>query len=399
LATSLALIILLGMAADALLKRLRMPGLIGMLAVGVLMGPHVLDVLDPELLRVSADFRMVALIVILLRAGLETRRDTLNRIGKTALLMSVVPALLEGAAIALMAPPLLGLTLLEGAILGAIVAAVSPAVVVPFMLTFIDERRGTDKGIPTLILAASSVDDVFVIVVFYMLLGFHGGQGGSVLMKMLELPLSVGLGMAVGTGAGLVLYVLFKRKRTRATKMSLVVVGTAVLLTWLEEELRGIVPFSALLGVMTIGFILLEKLEQAAHLISRKLAKVWVLAEILLFALVGAQVDIHVAWQAGLAGAVLIAGGLAARSAGTYLCMLGTDLTRKERLFCVVAYLPKATVQAAIGALPLAVGVAGGNVILAVAVLSIVLTAPLGAWGIDVTGRRFLSRPASQATQ
>lgn len=391
MATSLALIILFGMLADHLFRKLRIPGLIGMLIVGIVMGPYVLDVLDPALLEVSADFRMLALIVILLRAGLETRKDTLNRVGKTALIMSTVPAIFEGFVIALIAPSLLGLTYLEGAILGAIIAAVSPAVVVPFMIKFIDQKLGTNKGIPTMILAASSVDDVFVIVVFSMLLGIYTGAGGSIFLKALELPVSILLGIGIGTATGFALYRLFKRYKPRATKTSMIVVGTAVLLTWIEEGLRPYLPLSALLGVMTVGFILLEKSEPMAHQISKKLSKVWVLAEILLFALVGAQVNIHVAWDAGLAGAALIGIGLLARSAGTYLSVMGADFNLKERLFCVVSYIPKATVQAAIGAIPLSAGVAGGETILAVAVLSILLTAPLGALGIDILGKRFLS--------
>jgi NhaP-type Na+/H+ or K+/H+ antiporter len=392
MALSLALIILLGMLSDHILKRLHIPGLIGMLVVGILMGPYVLDIMHPALLEVSSDFRMIALIVILLRAGLETRKDTLNKVGKTALLMSTVPAILEGLTIALVAPPLLGLTFLEGAILGAIIAAVSPAVVVPFMIKYIDERRGTSKGIPTLILAASSVDDVFVIVVFSMLLGLYTGTGGSVWLKLLELPASIVLGVGIGTASGFILYYLFRKYRPRTTKKGMMVVGTAVLLTWLEDELRPFLPMSALLGVMTIGFILLEKSESVAHQISRKLSKVWVLAEILLFALVGAQVNINVAWDAGAAGAVLIAVGLAARSIGTYMSVLGTELNTRERLFCVIAYIPKATVQAAIGAIPLAAGVRGGEVILAVAVLSILITAPVGALGIDVSGKKLLQK-------
>lgn len=390
MATSLALIVLFGMLSDHILKKLRVPGLIGMLVVGIVMGPYALDIIDPALLEVSADFRMLALIVILLRAGLETRRDTLNRVGKTALILSAIPAIFEGAVIALAAPALLGLTYLEGAILGAIIAAVSPAVVVPLMIKFIDQRRGTKKGIPTMILAASSVDDVFVIVVFSMLLGLYTGTGGSLFLKVLEVPVSIALGIGAGTAAGFLLFKLFRKYKPRATKKGMIVIGTAVLLTWIEEEIKPVVPLSALLGIMTVGFILLEKSERMAHQISNKLSKVWVLAEVLLFALVGAQVNIHVAWDAGLPGAVLIGLGLLARSAGTYLSVLGADLNLKERIFCVVSYIPKATVQAAIGAIPLSVGVAGGETILAVAVLSILLTAPLGALGIDVLGKRFL---------
>jgi NhaP-type Na+/H+ or K+/H+ antiporter len=392
LATSLAVIILLGLLCEHLLRKFNIPGLVGMLVVGVVLGPYVLDLLDQTLIDVSADFRLIALIVILLRAGLETRKDTLNRVGRTALLMSTVPAVLEGAAITLIAPSLLGITILEAAILGTILAAVSPAVVVPFMIRFIDERRGTNKGIPTMILAASSVDDVFVIVVFSMLLGLYTGTAGIIWFKLFEVPIAIALGIAVGALAGFALHWIFTRFGPRATKKTMIVLGVAVFLTWIEEELKPFVPVSALLGIMTVGFILLELSEPVAHQISRKLSKVWVMAEILLFVLVGAQVNIHVAWKAGAAGLAIILIGLAARSIGTWLSVQGAGFSRKEQLFCVISYIPKATVQAAIGAIPLAAGVRGGEVILAVAVLSIIVTAPLGAIGIDISGKRWLTK-------
>ena len=248
------------------------------------------------------------------------------------------------------------------------------------------------SGIPTLMLAGSSVDDVFVIVIFSILLGMYTGTHSNILLKLLEIPESIILGIAIGTVLGYILYHLFERYNLRATKMTIVVVAVSVLLTWLEEELKTKIAMSALLGVMTVGFIILEKTEIRAHKISQKLSKVWIFAEILLFVLVGAQVNIKVAWDAGLAGALLISIALVARSAGTYISVAGTELNFKERLFCVVSYIPKATVQAAIGAVPLEAGVKGGEVILAVAVLSILLTAPLGAIGIMFTGERWLER-------
>ncbi|MEE9523271.1 MAG: cation:proton antiporter [Thermodesulfovibrionales bacterium] len=392
MAVSIALIVLLGLLSDYLFKKIKLPGLIGMLIIGILCGPYVLDLMQSELLKVSADWRMVALIVILLRAGLELRRDTLNRVGKTALIMSTVPAIFEGAVITFLAPHLLGITYLEAAILGSIIAAVSPAVVVPFMIDLIRNKRGTRKGIPTMILSASSVDDVFVIVIFTILLGMYTGSEGSLLLKLLEIPESMILGIVSGVLAGFVLYHVFERYDLRATKMTIVVMAVSILLTWLEEELKTRVAMSALLGVMTVGFILLERSEIRAHKISEKLSKVWIFAEILLFVLVGAQVNIHVAWDAGLAGALLIFTGLIARSFGTYLSVMGTDLNLKERLFCIISYIPKATVQAAIGAVPLEAGVQGGEIILAVAVLSVIITAPLGAIGIMLTGNRWLEK-------
>lgn len=390
MAFSLALIIVLGLAADYLFRRMSLPGLVGMLIVGILAGPYVLDLVKPQMMDVSADFRMIALIVILLRAGFELHKDTLNRVGRAALTMSAVPAMFEIVGIVLVAPPLLHITYLEAAILGSILAAVSPAVVVPLMIDFMDRGRGTNKGIPTLLLGASSVDDVFVIVLFTIFLGMYGGGDINVAAKLAEVPVSILLGILVGIVPGYILVKLFQRYDWRPPKRTLIVLAVAILLTWLEHFFEKTVPIAALLGVMAIGFIILEKAEPIAHVISHNLKTVWVLAELLLFVLVGAQVNIHVAWKAGLAGTLVILIGLVFRSVGTYVSLLGTPLSVKERLFCVVAYIPKATVQAAIGAVPLAAGVASGEVILAVAVLSILITAPLGAIGITILGNRIL---------
>ena len=394
MAISLALIVMVGLLADSGFKRMKLPGLVGMLLAGVLLGPYVLNLLAPDMLRVSADFRMIALIVILLRAGFELRRDTLNRVGAPALLMSCVPALFEIGAVVLLAQSLLGLGLLEAAILGSILGAVSPAVVVPLMIDFMERGKGEAKGIPTLILAASSIDDVFVIVIFTILLGMSGGQSVNLAWQLAGIPISIVTGIVAGLIPGYLLYRLFRRFDFKPPRRTIVVMGAAIGLTWLEHTLHGIVPLAGLLGVMAIGFIILEKEEAVAHIIAAKLKKLWVFAELLLFVLVGAQVDIHVAWKAGAAGALVVFGGLAARSVGTYVSLLGTNLTVRERLFSVVAYLPKATVQAAIGAVPLAMGVAGGEVILAVSVLSILLTAPLGAIGIRILGERVLEEGA-----
>ncbi len=392
MAFSLALIIVLGLAGDYLFRLMKLPGLVGMLIVGILVGPYVLNFMKPQMMEVSADFRMIALIVILLRAGFELHRDTLNRVGRAAITMSAVPALFEMVGIVLVAPSLLHISYLEAAILGSILAAVSPAVVVPLMIDFMDRGRGTKKGIPTLLLGASSVDDVFVIVLFTIFLGMYGGEAINVGAKLAEIPVSIILGILVGIIPGYVLVRLFQRYDWRPPKRALFVIAVAILLTSLEHAVEKTVPVAALLGVMAIGFIILEKAEPIAHIISHQLKTVWVFAELLLFVLVGAQVNIHVAWKAGLMGTVVILIGLVFRSVGTYISLLGTPLTWKERLFCVVAYVPKATVQAAIGAVPLAAGVASGEVILAVAVLSILITAPLGAIGIMVLGERILDR-------
>lgn len=392
MAFSLAMIIILGLGADYLFRRMKLPGLVGMLLAGVLAGPYVLQLFSPDMMRVSGDFRKIALIVILLRAGFELQRDTLNRVGRAALLMSAVPATFEIIGIVLVAPSLLHISYLEAALLGSILGAVSPAVVVPLMIDFMDRGRGTRKGIPTLLLGAASIDDVFVIVLFTVFLGMYGGGHVNLLVKLGEIPLSIVLGIGVGVVPGYVLLRLFRKYDWQPPRRTLVVLGIAILLTWLEDVCDKWIPIASLLGVMAIGFIILEKAEPIAHVISQKLKKVWVFAELLLFVLVGAQVNIHVAWKAGLAGTLVILVGLAFRSIGTYLSLLRTPLDWKERWFCVVAYVPKATVQAAIGAIPLAAGVASGEIILAVAVLSILLTAPLGAIGILFFGERILDR-------
>lgn len=392
MAFSIALITLLGLLSDYLLKKIKLPGLLGMLIIGILSGPHVFNIIQPELLRVSSDFRMIALVVILLRAGLKIQKETIIKVGKTAMLMSFIPSTFEGIAILFMAPFLFDVTYPEAGLLGFIVAAVSPAVVIPSMIKFMGKGLGTTKGIPSMILASSSIDNAYVIVVFSTLLGIVSGSGPDPFIKLLDIPVSIITGIAVGLLLGYILYRLFDRYSLRATKMTIVLMAVSVLLIWLEQILKTTIAMSPLLGVMTIGFILLEKTEIRAHKISQKLSKLWIFAEILLFVLVGAQVDINVAWNAGLAGAALIFIALIARSIGTYVSLMGTDLNLKEKVFCIISYIPKATVQAAIGAIPLEAGIKGGDMILAVAVLSILLTAPIGAIGIMVSGERWLEK-------
>jgi len=391
LALSLAFIVLAGLVADALFRRLRLPGLVGMLIVGVLVGPHALNILKPEMMAVSGDFRKIALIVILLRAGLELRRDTLHRVGPYAVTMSAVPAIFEIAAVTLLAPGLLGLTWLESAILGSILGAVSPAVVVPLMIDFMERGKGAESGLPTLILGASAIDDVFVIVIFSVLLGMYGGGPINWFWQALSVPVSIILGILIGLFLGYLLYRLYRRYDFRPPRRTIILMGVAIVLTWIEDVLHSIVPVSGLLGVMAMGFMLLEKQEAVAHLISTKLKRLWVFAELLLFVLVGAQVNISVAWKAGLAGGAVIVAGLAVRSVGTWLSLTGSGYSPREKLFAVVAYTPKATVQAAIGSIPLAAGLPGGEIILAVAVLSILLTAPTGAVGIKLLGEQVLA--------
>lgn len=397
MAASLAEIMILGLLAAWVFNAVKIPGLIGMLLVGLLLGPSFVNILDPSLIRIGTDLRLIALIVILLRAGFELSRETLNRVGLQAFLMSFIPAVMEGAAITLLAPLFLGLSYMESAILGSVLAAVSPAVVVPFMIRLMEQRRGTAKGIPTLILAASSLDDVFVIVMYSVLIGIYTGTEVNIVWKLAGIPISIVLGMGTGLLIGQVLYRFFERRNPRATKRVLIVIGISILLVRFEHMVEKYVPFAALIAVMAIGFVILEKREHMAHEISAKLGKIWVFAEIVLFAMVGAQVNIKVALEAGLAGAALIFLALIVRSLGVFVSLIGSGLNFREQLFAALAYLPKATVQAAIGGAPLALmrqtgmETGPGEVILAVAVLSIVLTAPLGAWIINATGTVLLT--------
>ena len=403
MAINLAEIIILCLLVDWIFRRFRIPGLIGMLGIGILLGPSGLGVMNTDMLQVGTDLRMIALIVILLRAGFELSRESLNKVGKQALLLAFLPATFEALAITVFGPIMLGLTTMESAILGCILGAVSPAVVVPMMVRFMHEKRGTDKGIPTLILAAASIDDVVVIVAYSMLIGIYSGASVHVGWKLASIPLAIVTGIVVGLAAGLLLYRIFDKFNPRATKRALAVIGVAIVLVHLGDFLETKeIPFAALLAVMAIGFIILEKRERMAHELSMKLGKIWVFAEIILFAMVGAQVNLYAAASAGLLGAALILIGLVFRSMGTVLCTLGSPFSWKERLFIVISYLPKATVQAAIGSAPLAVmssrgmPTAPGETILAVAVMSIILTAPSGALAIEWAGKRLLTqKPAT----
>ncbi len=397
MALSIAEMILLGLLADWVFRKMHLPGLLGMLFLGVLFGPYVLDLMEPGFLEASLDLRMIALIIILLRAGFELSREALHKVGLQALVMSFVPGIFEGSTIALLGPKFLPLTHLESAMLGFIIAAVSPAVVVPMMIGLIKRRMGAKKGIPSMILAAASLDDVVAIVIFSVFLGVYTGGSEHVWIKFAGIPISIVAGIAGGLLIGWLLLKLFEKFNPRATKRTMIVIGISILLVRMGDLLDGVgIPFAALLAVMATGFMILEKREQMAHEISSKLGKLWVFASIMLFVLVGAQVDVSLAWETGLAGIGLLACGLLARSCGVLLSLLGSSLNNRERLFAVVAYWPKATVQAAMGAVPLMAMRAGGmsldpgNVILAVSVLSIVITAPLGAMAIKLVGEHAL---------
>jgi NhaP-type Na+/H+ or K+/H+ antiporter len=391
MALSLAIIVLFGLVFNKAFDHLSLPGLLGMLVLGVVIGPYGFDLMSQELLTISPDLRKIALIVILIRAGLGLKKDTLKKIGIPAVRMSFIPGLLEGFTIMFVASYLLDVSIIEAGMLAFIIAAVSPAVIVPQMLNLINKNKGADKGVPTLVLAGASIDDIIAITLFSTFLGFHGGQSVNLTWKLLNIPISIILGIVLGVGIAFFLIYLFKKYHMRDTKKVLLILSLAIFLNVGEEFLQDIVGIASLLGVMTIGFIIMEKYQEVGQRLAAKFNKIWVFAELLLFVLIGAEVDINLALESGLLGLLIISVGLVARSIGVLISLINTDFNWRERMFCVIAYLPKATVQAAIGAVPLAAGVESGELILAFAVLSIIITAPLGALGIKLTGNRWLA--------
>lgn len=388
---SVALILLCGMGMSWICKKLKLPGLLGMLLTGIVLGPYVLNLLDENLLNISSELRKMALIIILMRAGLGLDISGLKKIGRPAVMMCFVPASFELLGMLVLAPRLLGLSVLEAAILGSVLAAVSPAVVVPRMVRLMEEGYGTEKGIPQLILAGASVDDVYVIVLFTTFSGIMQGKSVSV-MSFLNIPISIILGMIIGLLAGWLLARYFEKVHIRDTVKVLILLSISFLLVVAEDHMTTAITFSTLIAVMFLGVGLQKYREVTAKRIAVKCGKMWVAAEVFLFVLVGATVNIGYLSHVGLKAVVLICGALIFRMAGVFVCLLGTDMNGKEKLFTMMAYTPKATVQAAIGGIPLALGFACGDVVLTVAVLAIVLTAPLGAFAIDSSYKKFLTK-------
>ena len=388
---SVALILVVGMFMGWLCRKIKLPSLLGMLLTGILLGPYVSNLIDTSVLGISAELRKVALIIILTRAGLGLDLTGLKKIGRPAVMMCFVPATFELASMLLIAPSLLGLSLLEAAILGSVLAAVSPAVVVPRMVKLMEEGYGTKRGIPQLILAGASVDDVYVIVLFSTFTGMMQGETVSV-MRFINIPFSIFAGMAVGLLAGRLFAVYFEKIHIRDTTKVLLILSASFLLVVIEDELHTSLTFSALIAIMFIGIGLQKYRGEVAERLSVKYGKLWVAAEVFLFVLVGAAVDINYIGTVGIKAVVVIFGALLFRMAGVFVCLFHTGFEKKEKLFTMLAYTPKATVQAAIGGIPLAMGFACGDVVLAVAVLAIVLTAPLGAFAIDSTYKNLLKR-------
>lgn len=389
--TSLSLIFLVGLVMGAICQKLKLPRIIGMLVTGIVLGPYILDFLDPSILSISADLRKMALIIILIKAGLSLDLKDLKKAGRSAILMSFIPASCEIIGYILLAPVILGINHAEAAVMGAVLAAVSPAVVVPRMVMLIEKRYGTAKAIPQMILSGASCDDIFVIVLFTTFLNVAQGGRANV-MDFANIPVSIILGIVTGLGLYLFFETSYARKHTVRNSMKVIIVlGFSFLLIAIESWLEGKVSVSGLLAVVAMACTLKFKCVPAVSArLSEKFGKLWLAAEVILFVLVGAAVDIRYTLKAGLPALLMILAALVFRAAGVLLCTVKTNLTWKERLFCVIAYLPKATVQAAIGSVPLAAGLACGQIVLSVAVLAIIVTAPLGALGIDCTYKRLL---------
>ena len=388
---SISLILILGMFMGWICQKMKLPALLGMLITGIILGPYGLNLLDGSILGISAELRKIALIIILTRAGLGLDLSGLKKIGRPAVLMCFVPASFELIGMILLAPKLMGLTVLEAAIMGAVLAAVSPAVVVPRMVKLMDEGYGVNEGIPQLILAGASVDDVYVIVLFSTFVGMMQGEGASIL-KFVNIPVSIFFGIAIGLFLGVLLAYFFKKVHIRDTSKVLIILSISFLLVVIEDKLTTAITFSSLIAVMFIGIGLQKKREAVAERLSVKYGKLWVAAEVFLFVLVGATVNIEYLGKVGAKAFVVIIGALIFRMFGVFVCLLGTNLKRKEQLFAMMAYTPKATVQAAIGGIPLALGLACGDTVLTVAVLAIVFTAPLGAFAIDLSYKKLLNK-------
>ena len=381
----------MGMCLGFICKKLHLPSLIGMLITGIVLGPFVLDLIDPSILNISSELRKIALIIILTRAGLGLDISGLKKIGRPAILMCFLPATCELLGILIFGPKLLGLSLLEAAITGAVLAAVSPAVVVPRMVKLMDEGYGVKEGVPQLILAGASVDDVYVIVLFTTFVNMMQGEGVSVI-SFVNIPISILLGIAIGLLIGLLMSIYFKKIHIRDTSKVIIILCVSFLLVVLEDSLKTSITFSALIAIMFIGVGLQKNRKEVAVRLSKKYEKLWVAAEVLLFVLVGAAINIDYITKVGVKAVILIFAALIFRMLGVFLCLTFSKLNKKERLFTMMAYTPKATVQAAIGGMPLALGFACGDTVLTVAVLAIVITAPIGAFAIDSSYKHLLKK-------
>ena len=393
--TSLALIFLVGLSMATICQKLRLPRIIGMLITGVILGPYVLDLFDSSILGISSELRQMALVIILIKAGLSLNLKDLKRVGRPAIMLSFIPASCEIVAYTIFAPIIFGITHIEGAVMGAVLSAVSPAIVVPRMVNLMEKGIGTKKGIPQMILAGASMDDIFVIVLFTTFVSMAQGNGVN-LISFANIPVSIVLGILLGAVAGLALSWFFEtnyahKHLVRNSVKVIIILGTAFLLLTIETALKGTVPVSGLLAVVSMSLVIgLRSVKEVTARLQEKFGKLWIAAEVILFVLVGAAVDIRYTLRAGLGALAMIFIALSIRAIGVLLCTVKTPLNKKERLFCVLSYMPKATVQAAIGSVPLAMGLPCGNLVLSVAVLAIVITAPLGAFAMDLGYKKLL---------
>ena len=395
---SFALIILLGFAMKGIFEKLKIPGLLGMLLAGILLGPHLLNLISPEIISVSADLREIAMIIILVRVGLTLDLKDLKKVGRPAILISFVPATMEIIAVTLLAPRLLHISTIDAAVLGAILGAVSPAIIVPKMLHLMEAGYGQKNKIPQMILAGASLDDIYVIVLFTSFLSLAMGEGFKS-SQLLRIPASIVTGLIIGLIIGYLLVQLFKRIHMRDTVKVLLILGLSFLLMGLEQTINRAFPFSGFLAVMAVGGAILKSYEILAKRITGKFSKIWVAAELILFVMLGSAVDIGHMRGAGLSAVILILAALLCRLIGVMICLIRTPLNRKERAFCIIASLPKATVQAAIGAVPLAYGLSSGSIILMISVLSILISAPLGAVGIQLSYTKLLERSSVESAK
>ena len=386
---SIAMILLMGMFMGWICKKIHLPSLTGMIFTGIILGPYFLNMIDSSLLNISSELRKIALIIILTRAGLSLDLNDLKRVGRPAILMCFVPACFEIMGMIILAPKLLGISILDAAIMGTVVGAVSPAVIVPKMLKLMEEGYGVRHSIPQLILAGAAVDDVFVIVMFTAFTGLAQGNDVSI-RSFVNIPVSILLGIVTGAFIGILLAYYFKKVHIRDTSKVIIILCLSFILVTFEDRFSAILPFASLIAVMAMGIALQKKREVVAKRLSVKFNKLWVVAEIVLFVLVGATVDIKYAVSAGVLSVILILGVLMFRMLGVFLCLLKTKLTMRERMFCMIAYTPKATVQAALGGVPLAMGLSCGNIVLTIAVVAILITAPLGAFCIDFAYKKLL---------
>lgn len=389
---SIGIVIILGILCTKLLTRLKVPAFLGFLAIGISLGPYAFNVLDQAFMGLTQELSTLAIIILLLRAGLGLSRDAMRKVGRPAVEMSFLPSVIEGTSVILIGHYLLGISFIEAGMLGFILAAVSPAILVPRMLDLVDKGFGVAKGIPTLLLAGSAADDVVAITIFSAFLGIYTGGNVNIVWDLAGIPISLILGIVIGLATGISLLYAFKRWEFTDTEKLLITLATGILLNAFGEILQGIIPVAGLVGVMVIGFLILDHSPKVGHTLAKKYSKLWMLAEIIVFVLLGAQLDIPLVISVIGVGILVVSLGLIFRFIGVFISLAGTDLNNKEKLFCMVSYVPKANVQATIGAVPLAAGVASGEIILAVSAISIIYTAPIGAILIKFFSERLLTR-------